>query len=129
MNKVFITSWVVEGRPEAFMYKQKVSCLVHKLCVFWRAPTCTPAGNPAVPGTWPPPGVPWPDCPCTMQRIGSSSRRTPLSVQVILLFQNVDGVDLCLYCLYMQASALLSVGGLVSFRTSYGGRIVAPAAH
>jgi len=63
-----------------------------------------------------------------MQRIGSSSRRTPLSVQVILLFQNVDGVDLCLYCLYMQASALLSVGGLVSFRTVYGGRIVAPAA-
>ena len=23
-------------------------------------------------------------------------------MQVILLFQNIDGVDLCLYCLYMQ---------------------------
>lgn len=29
--------------------------------------------------------------------------------QVILLFQNVDGVDLCLYCLYMQASCLDAV--------------------
>lgn len=26
----------------------------------------------------------------------------PLAFQVILLFQNIDGVDLCLYCLYMQ---------------------------
>jgi hypothetical protein len=25
-----------------------------------------------------------------------------LHLQVILLFQNIDGVDLCLYCLYMQ---------------------------
>lgn len=26
----------------------------------------------------------------------------PLPLQVILLFQNVDGVDLCLYCVYVQ---------------------------
>ena len=32
----------------------------------------------------------------------SSLPMPPLPVQVILLFQNIDGVDLCLYCLYMQ---------------------------
>ncbi len=38
---------------------------------------------------------------CTLQKANICPDMR-CAVQVILLFQNIDGVDLCLYCLYMQ---------------------------
>lgn len=38
----------------------------------------------------------------TALTLSTPFRCLPLHAQVILLFQNIDGVDLCLYCLYMQ---------------------------
>lgn len=34
--------------------------------------------------------------------LGTSQVKYKLLLQVILLFQRMDGVDVCLYCLYMQ---------------------------